>query len=70
MKKILLNLILFYQKAISPYFPARCRYTPTCSEYAKEAIEKYGAAKGFWLFFKRFLRCHPFTRRDPFDPVP
>lgn len=70
MKQILLKLISFYQNAISPWFPARCRYTPTCSQYAKEAIEKYGAAKGGLLALKRFLRCHPFTRRDPFDPVP
>ena len=70
MKKLFLKLISFYQKAISPYLPARCRYVPTCSEYAKEAIEKYGAAKGGWLAFRRILRCHPFTRRDPFDPVP
>ena len=70
MKKLLVKLILFYQNAISPWFPARCRYTPTCSEYARQAIEKYGAAKGGLLALKRFLRCHPFTRRDPFDPVP
>lgn len=70
MKKIFLKLIRFYQKAVSPWFPARCRYTPTCSQYALEAIEKYGAAKGGWLSLKRFCRCHPFTKRDPFDPVP
>ena len=70
MKTLLLKLILFYQRAISPYFPARCRYYPTCSQYAKEAIEKYGAAKGGLLALKRFLRCHPFTKRGPFDPVP
>ena len=70
MKRICLKLIKFYQRAISPLFPARCRYYPTCSQYAVEAIEKYGAAKGGWLALRRFLRCHPFTKRDPFDPVP
>lgn len=70
MKRFLLKLIRFYQKALSPLFPARCRYYPTCSEYALQAIEKYGAARGGWLAFKRFMRCHPFTKRDPFDPVP
>ena len=70
MKKFLLKLIKFYQTAISPFFPARCRYVPTCSQYAVEAIEKYGAKKGGWLAFKRFMRCHPFSRHDTFDPVP
>ena len=70
MKNILLTLIKVYQKHISPCFPARCRYRPTCSQYAVEAITKYGAAKGGWLALKRFLRCHPFTKRDYFDPVP
>ena len=70
MKKLLLCLIRFYQKAISPAFPARCRYYPTCSRYAYEAITKYGAFKGSWLALKRFLRCHPFHKGDYFDPVP
>ena len=70
MKTLLLTIIKFYQRAISPFFPARCRYIPTCSQYAVEAIEKYGAVKGGWLALKRFLRCHPFSRHDPFDPVP
>ena len=70
MKHLLLTLIKFYQRAISPWFPARCRFHPTCSAYAVEAITKYGAAKGGWLALKRFLRCHPFTKRDYFDPVP
>jgi len=68
-KNILLGLIWFYQKAISPMFGAHCRYIPTCSQYAKEAIEKYGAAKGFWLAFKRVLRCNPF-HEGGYDPVP
>ena len=70
MKKIMLFLIRFYQKHISPVTPACCRYRPTCSAYAFEAITKYGAAKGGWLAFKRICRCHPFSRRDPYDPVP
>jgi putative membrane protein insertion efficiency factor len=70
MKHIFLWLIRFYQKHISPLSPPRCRYYPTCSAYAYQAIKKYGAIKGGWLALKRFLRCHPFTRRDPYDPVP
>ena len=70
MKKILLALIRFYQNAISPYFPARCRFTPTCSAYAYQAIHKYGALKGSWLALKRFLRCQPFYKGDYYDPVP
>ena len=70
MKTLLLKLIKFYQTSISPLFPPRCRYIPTCSQYAREAIEKYGAAKGGWLAFKRLMRCHPFTKRDIYDPVP
>ena len=70
MKKLFLSLIRFYQKRISPAFPARCRYYPTCSRYAYEAISKYGALKGGWLALKRFLRCHPFHKGDYYDPVP
>lgn len=70
MKRFLLCAIRFYQRCISPLFPARCRYRPTCSQYALEAIDKYGAGKGGWLAFKRFLRCNPFSRHDPYDPVP
>ena len=72
MKRLLLGLIWFYQKAISPWFPARCRFLPTCSEYAREAVEKYGAWKGGWLALRRFLRCQPFHRQETieYDPVP
>ena len=70
MKKLLLLLIRFYQLAISPYFPPRCRFTPTCSQYALEAVEKYGAWRGGWLAFKRLMRCHPFYRGNFYDPVP
>ena len=70
MKKLFLLLIRFYQKAISPHFPACCRFRPTCSAYAYEAIQKYGALKGGYLALKRLLRCHPFYKGDYFDPVP
>ena len=70
MKRLLLKLIRFYQTSISPFFPPRCRFTPTCSQYALEAIEKYGAAKGGWLAFKRLMRCNPFNRGNFYDPVP
>ncbi|MGN0980176.1 MAG: membrane protein insertion efficiency factor YidD [Candidatus Avoscillospira sp.] len=70
MKKLFLILIRFYQTSISPLFPPRCRFTPTCSQYAFEAIEKYGALKGGWLAFKRLMRCNPFNKGDYYDPVP
>lgn len=70
MKTLLLKTIKFYKRSISPNFPARCRFNPTCSAYAIEAIEKYGAAKGGWLAVKRICRCHPFYKGDPYDPVP
>ena len=70
MKRFLLALIRFYQKRISPGLPPRCRYCPTCSRYAYEAIERYGAFRGGWLAIRRFFRCHPFSKRDYFDPVP
>ena len=70
MKRLFLALIRFYQKQISPCCPPRCRYYPTCSAYAFEAIEKYGLLKGGWLAFKRFMRCHPFSKHDYYDPVP
>ena len=70
MKAVFLSLIRFYQRQISPAFPARCRFRPTCSAYAYEAISKYGAFKGGTLALKRFLRCHPFYKGNTFDPVP
>ena len=70
MKRLLLALVRFYRRNISPLKPLCCRYTPTCSQYALEAIEKYGAVKGGWLAFKRLLRCNPFYKGDYFDPVP
>ena len=72
MKKVLIAFVKFYQKVISPLSNPCCRYIPTCSQYAVEALEKYGAAKGSWLALKRLSKCHPFHRgeHDFFDPVP
>ena len=70
MKKVFLSLIRFYQKQISPNTSPKCRFTPTCSAYAYEAIHKYGALKGGWLALKRLCKCHPFYKGDPHDPVP
>lgn len=70
MKRVMLALIRFYRTCISPYTPPACRFTPTCSQYAMEAIEKYGAAKGGWLAFKRLMRCNPLYKGDYYDPVP
>ena len=72
MKRILIGLIRFYQKAISPMRPPGCRFKPTCSAYAVEAVEKYGAWKGGWLALRRVLRCNPFHRQKSiqYDPVP
>ena len=70
MKYVFIAIIRFYRRFISPMFPPRCRFTPTCSAYAYEAINKYGAFKGSWLALKRLLRCHPFYKGDPYDPVP
>lgn len=69
MKSVFLALIRFYQRAVSPYLPPTCRYTPTCSAYTYEAIVKYGALKGGWLGLKRILRCNPF-HPGGYDPVP
>ncbi len=70
MKKLLLKLIRFYQRSISPCRSACCRFTPTCSQYALEAITKYGAIRGSWLALRRLFKCHPFYKGDPYDPVP
>lgn len=69
MKKLLLSVIRFYRKYISPHLPPMCRYYPTCSCYAIEAIETHGAFKGFLLALWRVLRCNPFSHGG-YDPVP
>ena len=70
MKRLLLALIRFYRKRISPMHQPCCRFTPTCSTYAMQAIEKYGALKGTCLAIRRILRCHPFYKGNLYDPVP
>jgi putative membrane protein insertion efficiency factor len=69
MKRCLLAMLRFYRRRISPLSPPSCRFIPTCSQYAVEAVEKYGAAKGGWLALRRILRCHPF-HPGGYDPVP
>ncbi|MDI9447148.1 MAG: membrane protein insertion efficiency factor YidD [Bacillota bacterium] len=68
MKIVLILLIRFYQQVISPLKKPTCRFYPTCSHYAVQAVEKYGAWKGFWLAVKRVLKCHPF-HPGGYDPV-
>ena len=68
MKKLMLKSIHLYRKYISPMIPPTCIYVPTCSEYAIEAINKYGALKGGFLAIKRILRCHPFAKGG-YDPL-
>ncbi|UOO90444.1 membrane protein insertion efficiency factor YidD [Vitreoscilla massiliensis] len=69
MKYLLLKFVRFYQVAISPMLPPRCRYTPTCSQYAVEALQKHGACKGSMLALRRICRCHPLGGSG-YDPVP
>jgi len=69
MKRVLIAMVLFYRKYLSPPSAPKCRYIPTCSAYALESLEKYGALKGSLLALKRFFRCHPF-HEGGYDPVP
>lgn len=69
MKRVFLWLIRFYQRCISPALPPSCRFTPTCSEYAYQAIARHGAIKGGCLAIRRILKCHPF-HPGGYDPVP
>jgi uncharacterized protein len=67
-KFVMLQLLRAYKWAISPMLPPSCRYVPTCSEYAMEAVERFGVLRGSWMAFTRILRCHPFVRGG-YDPV-
>lgn len=71
-QKLILFLIQLYQTQISPGLPPRCRFLPTCSEYAREAVEKYGSARGSLLAAKRLAKCQPFHKQKSieYDPVP
>jgi len=67
-KFVTLQLLRVYKRAISPLLPTACRYVPTCSEYAMEAVERYGAVRGGWMALGRLLRCHPLAGAG-YDPV-
>lgn len=69
MARALLSMIRFYRRTISPMTPPSCRFMPTCSAYAEEAVQRYGARRGGWIALKRLLRCHPFGGSG-YDPVP
>ncbi|MFO8088852.1 MAG: membrane protein insertion efficiency factor YidD [Desulfatiglandaceae bacterium] len=69
MKYLAIAMIWVYQTLLSPLWPASCRFYPTCSAYAREAIEKYGLVKGCWLAFRRIIKCHPF-HPGGYDPLP
>ncbi len=68
MKFLILDLLKLYKTLVSPFLPPSCRFKPTCSSYAAQAVEKYGAIRGTWMGFKRILRCQPFSKGG-FDPV-
>ncbi len=68
MKFLVLDFLRLYQTLISPFLPPSCRFTPTCSSYAMQAVEKYGAFRGTWLGAKRILRCQPFCKGG-YDPL-
>jgi putative membrane protein insertion efficiency factor len=68
MKYLVLDFLKLYKTLLSPFFPPACRFTPTCSEYAVQAVEKYGAFRGTWLGLKRILRCQPFCKGGH-DPI-
>jgi len=69
MRTVLLGMIRAYQAVVSPWVPGSCRYTPSCSEYARIAVERFGAARGMWLAARRLGRCHPLGGHG-YDPVP
>jgi putative membrane protein insertion efficiency factor len=69
MRRVSFGLLWLYKRAVSPYLPSRCRFHPTCSEYAAEAIDRHGMFRGGWLTLKRLVRCTPFFQGG-YDPVP
>ena len=69
MRTVIIALIRAYQAVISPWVPGSCRYTPSCSEYARIAVDRFGAGKGTWLAVRRLGRCHPLGAHG-YDPVP
>ncbi len=69
LRRVLIQVVRFYQRGISPFTPSACRYVPTCSEYARQALERHGALRGGWLAVRRILRCHPWGGQGH-DPVP
>lgn len=68
MKFLVLDILSFYKVAVSPFLPPACRFEPTCSDYTRQAVEKYGAMRGTWMGVKRILRCQPFCKGGH-DPV-
>lgn len=71
MSTIIIALLRVYKLLLSPVLPFNhCRYYPTCSDYAIEAVQKFGTIKGCWLAAKRIARCHPYSKRELYDPVP
>jgi putative membrane protein insertion efficiency factor len=71
MRRLLISLIRLYRLLVSPFLPFNsCRFHPSCSEYAEEAIAKHGVRKGGWYALKRIAKCHPFHKHAGFDPVP
>ena len=70
LKRALLSAIGFYRRFVSPMHRPCCRFTPTCSTYAHQAVERFGVRRGGWLAIRRVCRCHPFYRGDLYDPVP
>ncbi|WP_188375969.1 membrane protein insertion efficiency factor YidD [Halobacillus andaensis] len=69
MKHVMIAIIAFYRRFVSPLTPPSCRFVPTCSEYGIEAFRRFGFIKGSWLTIRRILKCHPF-HKGGFDPVP
>jgi uncharacterized protein len=68
-KRLVLGLLMFYRRFLSPMLPPSCRFAPTCSEYTYQAVQKYGVLRGGWMGVRRILRCHPF-HPGGYDPVP